>query len=67
MSEVAMAQEGCSLEQIRSQLSKFMQQREQIRIQFEQLQGAIFACEQLIDSLEGKEVVDGNSACSPAI
>jgi hypothetical protein len=40
------------LVQYRIQLNGFIQQREQARLQFEQLQGCVFACEQMIKQYE---------------
>jgi hypothetical protein len=40
------------LESFKAQLSSFIQQRDQAQINFQQLQGAIFACEHVIKQYE---------------
>ena len=48
------------LDDLKNQLAKFIEQRDHVRISFEQLNGAVFACETLIKQMEKKngEVTD---------
>lgn len=43
------------LEDLKKQLTEFIAQRDQVHIQFQQIIGAIFACETLIKKMEEKE------------
>ncbi len=53
------------LAQFRQQHAAFVQQRDQAQVNFQQLVGAIFACEQMIAKLaeEMKEVVVPQGEC----
>lgn len=42
------------LDDLKAKLSEFTQQRDQVHIQFQQLAGAIFACETMIKQIEEK-------------
>ena len=51
MSDAAQLEEINPIVKIREQLEHFVKQREQLRVQHEQLNGAIFACEQVLIAL----------------
>jgi hypothetical protein len=40
------------LDNLKNQLAKFIEQRDHVRVSFEQLNGAIFACETIIKQIE---------------
>lgn len=52
MSEAQEAPKLSLLEQFKQQREAFAQQGGQLQIQFQQLQGAIFACDQMIAKIE---------------
>lgn len=43
------------LDQFIQQRDSFIQQRDQVHIQLQQLQGAIFACEQMIEKIKADQ------------
>ena len=44
------------LDQFKLQREQFVQQSAQVQVQFQQLQGAIFACDQMIQKIAGEAV-----------